>query len=355
MERGLALVPPDQVMQLVVRVVRGRPAPDARPDRRVRRAAADTRWRTTVQDLRFPDKNEAWRTELDAAALTTITEIQRDRLEAHGYERLSSPSSWAPAAAARRSCTRCSRVTPTWASSPTSRIASRCPAFAGPMEQRHLPARARTAHAQGPAPVRAVRGRTGCWTARSRRCSRRRSAICWPRMSRRGSAPGRSGFFEERARVQDKPLFLHKFTGWPRSGFLQRILPDARFVNVVRDGRAVANSFLQMPWWRGYEGPEGWGWGPLPEEYQQIWEESGRSFAVLAGLEWRILMEAFEAAQARVPDDQWMRRPLRGLRRRATGDHGSHPGVPRSSVDAGVRGRLPPVPVRPVAQRRVSH
>ena len=34
-------------------------------------------------------------------------------------------------------------------------------------------------------------------------------------------------FFQERARIQDKPLFLHKFTGWPRSGFLQRILPDA--------------------------------------------------------------------------------------------------------------------------------
>ena len=113
-------------------------------------------------------------------------------------------------------------------------------------------------------------------------------------------------FFEGRARIQAKPLFLHKFTGWPRSGFLHRILPDARFVHVIRDGRAVANSFLQMPWWRGYLGPEGWGWGPLPEEYERIWEDSGRSFAVLAGLEWRILMEAFEAARALVPDGQWM-------------------------------------------------
>ena len=113
-------------------------------------------------------------------------------------------------------------------------------------------------------------------------------------------------FFEERARIQRKPLFLHKFTGWPRSGFLQRILPDARFVNVIRDGRAVANSFLQMPWWRGYLGPEAWGWGPLPEEYERIWEESDRSFAVLAGLEWRILIEAFEAARAQVPETQWL-------------------------------------------------
>jgi len=113
-------------------------------------------------------------------------------------------------------------------------------------------------------------------------------------------------FFHERARIQDKPLFLHKFTGWPRAGFLHRILPDARFVNVVRDGRAVANSFLQMPWWKGYLGPDRWGWGPLPEEYQRIWEESGRSFAVLAGLEWRILIEAFEGARAHLPEDRWM-------------------------------------------------
>ena len=113
-------------------------------------------------------------------------------------------------------------------------------------------------------------------------------------------------FFEGRARIQAKPLFLHKFTGWPRSGFLQRILPGARFVHVIRDGRAVANSFLQMPWWRGYLGPDRWGWGPLPEEYERIWEDSGRSFAVLAGLEWRILMEAFEAARALVPEGQWM-------------------------------------------------
>jgi hypothetical protein len=113
-------------------------------------------------------------------------------------------------------------------------------------------------------------------------------------------------FFEGRARVQGKPLFLHKFTGWPRSGFLRRIFPDARFVNVIRDGRAVANSFLQMPWWRGYRGPSDWGWGPLPDEYQQIWEDSERSFAVLAGLEWRLLMDAFDVARALVPEGQWL-------------------------------------------------
>jgi hypothetical protein len=112
--------------------------------------------------------------------------------------------------------------------------------------------------------------------------------------------------FDDRAHVQGKPLFLHKFTGWPRAGFLGRVFPEAKFVNVIRDGRAVANSFLQMPWWRGYAGPTAWGWGPLPEPYEREWEEAGRSFAVLAGLQWKILMDAFEAAKAQIPEDRWL-------------------------------------------------
>jgi hypothetical protein len=77
-------------------------------------------------------------------------------------------------------------------------------------------------------------------------------------------------------------------------------------VHVVRDGRAVANSFLQMPWWRGYSGPSDWGWGPLPADYLTEWESSGRSFAVLAGIEWKMLIDAFEAAQAHIPPELWL-------------------------------------------------
>ncbi len=113
-------------------------------------------------------------------------------------------------------------------------------------------------------------------------------------------------FFEDRAAQQRRPVFLHKFTGWPRSGFVRRIYPDARFIHVVRDGRAVANSFLQMPWWQGYRGPDEWSWGPLPADYATEWEDSGRSFAVLAGLEWKLLMDAFDTARDLVPAAQWM-------------------------------------------------
>lgn len=100
--------------------------------------------------------------------------------------------------------------------------------------------------------------------------------------------------------------FVHKFTGWPRARLLKEVFPEARFVHVVRDGRAVASSWMRMPWWRGHLGPESWHWGPLPEPYAQEWERSGRSFVVLAGLAWKLLLDAFEEARSELPQDSWI-------------------------------------------------
>jgi hypothetical protein len=114
-------------------------------------------------------------------------------------------------------------------------------------------------------------------------------------------------FFDHRAGRLGAPVFLHKLTGWPRAGLLHACYPDAVFIEVVRDGRAVANSWLQMDWWRGHLGPEGWHFGPLPPDLEQHWLEADRSFAVLAAIGWRLLIDAYDAARAAVPPDQWVR------------------------------------------------
>lgn len=113
-------------------------------------------------------------------------------------------------------------------------------------------------------------------------------------------------FFRDRWRAQRYPYFLHKFTGWPRAGLVDAVFPDTRYLVVVRDGRAVANSWLQMPWWRGHLGPDGWHFGPLGDELTRVWDSTGRSFAALAGLGWRLLSDAYAKASADVPADRWL-------------------------------------------------
>ena len=90
---------------------------------------------------------------------------------------------------------------------------------------------------------------------------------------------------------------LIKITGWPRLGYLSEIFEDARFIHLVRDGRAVAGSLLHVDFWRGWRGPQGWRAGLLSPEDQALWEAYDRSFVALAGLEWRIQMRAMEAAR----------------------------------------------------------
>ncbi|HEX9729026.1 MAG TPA: sulfotransferase [Gemmatimonadales bacterium] len=94
---------------------------------------------------------------------------------------------------------------------------------------------------------------------------------------------------------------LVKITGWPRMGFLKEVFPDARFVHVYRDGRAVANSWLTMEWFRGWAGPHQWLWGDLTAEQQALWDRHDRSFVALGAIAWIRLMNAFEEARQAVP------------------------------------------------------
>jgi hypothetical protein len=98
---------------------------------------------------------------------------------------------------------------------------------------------------------------------------------------------------------------LVKLTGWPRTGFLSEIFPDALFIHMVRDGRAVTNSLLNVDFWQGWSGPEHWQWGPLSAEQEAEWEASGRSFVVLAALQWKICMDAYEKVRERLPSNQY--------------------------------------------------
>ena len=94
---------------------------------------------------------------------------------------------------------------------------------------------------------------------------------------------------------------LHKLTGWPRIEYVLKIFPDALFVHLKRDGRAVASSLIEQKWWSGWKGPQRWRWGALPAQYEKEWLNGNRSFILLAAIQWKILMDAYEKSKKKVP------------------------------------------------------
>jgi hypothetical protein len=113
-------------------------------------------------------------------------------------------------------------------------------------------------------------------------------------------------FFDGYAQEAGCPVFMHKFTGWPRARLLAAVFPQAKFVHIVRDGRSVANSLMQVRWWPGYRGTPAWTFGHLSEEERTAWEATGHSWTYIAGLEWNRLMTAFEVARAEIGPERWL-------------------------------------------------
>jgi hypothetical protein len=103
---------------------------------------------------------------------------------------------------------------------------------------------------------------------------------------------------------QGKRKFVQKHTGYPHAGFLDAILPDACFINVVRDGRAVARSMVNVRWWDGTM--KSWWWGPMDAADQAEYLASGREPIVLAAIAWKTLMRRNADARALLPDGRYM-------------------------------------------------
>lgn len=105
---------------------------------------------------------------------------------------------------------------------------------------------------------------------------------------------------------QRKRRYIGKLTGPPRINFLRKIFPDAIFINIVRDVRAVTNSLLNVPFWNeenGYSKP--W-WADFSAEYHKKWEKTGKSPTALAALQWRHILELTEIESSTLSTSEFL-------------------------------------------------
>jgi hypothetical protein len=105
------------------------------------------------------------------------------------------------------------------------------------------------------------------------------------------------------ARLQGKPRFSTKITGPGRIGFLTGAFPEARFLHVIRDPRAVVRSLLRVGFWRDTYRLREPAWeGGLDEAELAEWDRYDRSPVALAAVEWcAVLRTARAEAEARAP------------------------------------------------------
>jgi hypothetical protein len=107
-------------------------------------------------------------------------------------------------------------------------------------------------------------------------------------------------------KYQARQRFSAKFTGPPRIRYLRQIFPDAQFVHIVRDGRAVVRSLLKVGFWKNKGGFDAPFWnGDFPEQMVREWELADRDPGVLAALQWRHVVTRCREEGAELEADQY--------------------------------------------------
>ena len=110
----------------------------------------------------------------------------------------------------------------------------------------------------------------------------------------------------DRLTVAGRPTPLIKITGWPRMGYLRAAFPEAKFIHIVRDGRAVVNSIMQIDFWEGWRGTKGWRGLEMNKEQKLRWDNSGQSFVTLGAMELSDMLDAMVRAAGLVPASHFL-------------------------------------------------
>ena len=114
---------------------------------------------------------------------------------------------------------------------------------------------------------------------------------------------------------QGKKRFLSKYTDFPRIQFLRNIYPDARFIHIIRDGRAVASSYLdkiQSGDFGTWDEREWWisGW---PISWRDEFMNNYNTPAAFVAYQWKFFLDEIWQDAAVLPDEQYLEVNYRDL------------------------------------------
>lgn len=105
-------------------------------------------------------------------------------------------------------------------------------------------------------------------------------------------------------RFQRRKRLLVKVTGWSRLGYFDRLYPDARFIHLRRDPRAVVSSWIKAGWLDVTSPPDSdaWQWGSVPHSHLAVWRELGRGPVLSVAVKIRLDLDDFERNRLMFPE-----------------------------------------------------
>ena len=116
------------------------------------------------------------------------------------------------------------------------------------------------------------------------------------------------GIVQAVCRHQDRQKFLSKYTDFPRITYLLQAFPDAQFIHIIRDGRAVVNSYFdkvrtgafatwsQRDWWES----------ALPRPWREDFREQHYSPWSLLAYLWMFFVSLNRDEAKALPASQYM-------------------------------------------------
>jgi hypothetical protein len=104
-------------------------------------------------------------------------------------------------------------------------------------------------------------------------------------------------------RRQRRERLLVKVTGWARVAYFDRIYPNARFVSLRRDPRAVVSSWIKAGWLDTTSPPdsEEWQWGEVEPALLEVFHELGGGPVLSAALKIHLDLADIAANLTAVP------------------------------------------------------